>query len=228
MATKQQGQQTRSSSSHSADSSREIEYELPPSTWLCTECDRVLPKTPYVPTVRCLDCRIEYENRFCLPIGAAVLVGRSAESAPLGLCQVTDCTGPSEITVQTAEGELRQVTLAQCIHVAPCTKEELTPGLGVYARALGIGPWYYTFVVRLRPGDEVEVKAEGESFQSNFFNRRVPRSELRIAVESAKRQHKPRVRWGTSFDRSYAAFQGLFVLVTVLIGYVGLRLLFKF
>jgi hypothetical protein len=144
------------------------------------------------------------------------------------LCQVTDCTGPSEITVQTADGQLRQVTLAQCIHVAPCTKEELTPGLGVYARELGIGPWYYTFVVRLRPGDKVEVKAEGESFQSSFFNRRVPRSELRIAVESAKRKHKPRVSRATSFDWTYAAFQGFFVLVTLLIGYIGLSMLFKF
>lgn len=227
METKQQGRQARSSS-RSADSSREIEYELPPSTWLCTECDRVLPKTPYVPTVRCIDCKIEYENRFCLPIGAEVIVGRTATVSPQGLCQVTDCTGPSEITVQTADGQLRQVTLAQCIHVAPCTKEELTPGLGVYARELGIGPWYYTFVVRLRPGDKVEVKAEGESFQSSFFNRRVPRSELRIAVESAKRKHKPRVSRATSFDWTYAAFQGFFVLVTLLIGYIGLSMLFKF
>ena len=227
METKQQGQQARNSS-RSADRSREIEYELPPSTWLCTECDRVLPKTPYVPTVRCLDCRIEYENRFCLPIGAEVLVGRTEAMPPQGLCQVTDCAGPSAITVQTADGQLRQVTLAQCIHVVPCTKEELTPGLGIYARELGIGPWYYTFVVRLHPGDKVEVKAEGDSFQSNFFNRRVPRSELRIAVESAKRKQKPRVGWGTSIDWFQTAFHGLFVLVTLLIGYIGFRIFFKF
>jgi hypothetical protein len=225
--TKQQGQQVRSSS-RSADSSREIEYELPPSTWLCTECDRVLPKTPYVPTVRCLDCRIEFENRFCLPIGAEVLVGRTAESAPLGLCKVTDCTGPSEITVRTADGQVRQVALAQCIHVHPCTKADLTPGQGVYARELGLGPWYFTYVVRLRPDDKVEVKADGDSFQSNFFNHRMPRSELRIAAESAKRRQKPRVRWGTSVDWHETTVNGFFVLVALLIGYIGLSILFKF
>jgi hypothetical protein len=60
--------------------------------------------------------------------------------------------------------------------VVPVTHEGITPITQVYCR--GMLAWEVTWVVKVS-GRIATIKHSNESFQSNFFNRRVDLSELR-------------------------------------------------
>jgi len=142
-----------------------------------------------------------------LAAGTEVLVKASFHYA---LARVERCDGPDAIHVTLEKGTRKQVPLESLVAV---TREGLESNMRVYAR-LFMG-WQLTWAEEVTPADAV-VKHPNRAFQSDFFNKTVAATDVRIPLRPELRTQRSRLeQWWV--ERRTPILAGAVIAVVVLL-----------
>jgi hypothetical protein len=146
----------------------------------CPRCAHPLPRAPYARRVQCEKCGADAASPTWLRPGDEVMV-QFDRLASFDIARVLACEGPDEIFCELRPG-------------APLRLEEVIPVLpaagvvcaGMQVIAYDLHRWRLAWVASV-DGETVSVKAEGEEFQSSFFNQPLPMMNVRVFADPARR-----------------------------------------
>lgn len=101
--------------------------------------------------------------------------------APFDLARVSACAGPDEIFVELRPGS--PLRLEEVVPVLPAAGV-VCAGMQVIAK--DFHGWRIAWVASV-DGETVRIKAEGEAFQSSFFDKPLPMMHVRVFADPARR-----------------------------------------
>lgn len=176
----------------------------------CPSCSAPLAPGTGARKVRCGHCSAEVDHPEPLPAGQAVMV---THGGGFQVTTVVSSSSPDAITLASAPPSRLEALVP--VLVAP---KDLARGDRVFASQGG--NWALTWVADVTD-DEVMVKHAHPSFQSSFFDQRVPRSQTAVHLDPARRVR--RTVWqayvdqarGNPFAAAIKLFQGAVLLAGV-------------
>jgi hypothetical protein len=173
----------------------------------CEGCGATIAAGTGERTVTCGSCGRAQPHPRALPIGQAVLVPGASN---LDLGRVATADHPDRIAVESKKTRVTSSYAVEQVIPVILDSDEVKPGERVWAGSVvGFEP---TWVASI-DGRMVKVKHPNEKFQSPFFDKKVSRTQVAIALRPRDREHRavPNATWASfAYDPAGFLFRGFF------------------
>ena len=162
---------------------------MPTEPTPCGSCGAPLGATFDTSVVKCAYCGKTQPNPRPLPEGQEVLLRGGSFGLKLG--RVASCSGPDRIEIES--DQKRENHRLDDVTPVSALSPEARGGDRVFVD-LGAFDWRPTWLVRVE-GSICVVKHEDPSFQSDFFDKQIPTSGVRVPMRRKDRERRRGAFW---------------------------------